>query len=381
MATSTERANGDSGIRHRAMAFWTAFWQAASTPSLAVLAAIVALAGAQFGAILLWLTPERIVAAGHGLWMNDPWDHSAYVTVEALSMQRADPRTPAIAVVGSSSMRHVFEDHDAFRERLSNELAQPVRMHFLAAGGQSLWESELLLDHLPDGFRGTVVIGVHPGRAIYDGAALTAWMEQPRLGLDSSSTRKLRDRLGLPQKDPSGFYFLDHMPFIAARRGAIARNLLTGPQPYARHGRQIEAPLSVETAAIRDAGAPSVMQHWERDGTRGAEALQRLSERLTAAGVDVVVAFSPLHPNVEARHPESLARFRRLMRKSALAAGASVLDLNAEAALRETDFRDAFHLNTSGGRARCENALASELTERLRRLRPPDQRHKETTAS
>ena len=376
---SKERTSGDGGAKQqRAMAFWRAFWQGASTPSLGVLAAIVTLAGAQFVAILLWLTPQRIADEGPGLWMNDPWDHSAYVTAEALRMERSDPETLGIAVLGSSSMRHVFEDHEAFRVRLAERFESPVQMHFLAAGGQSLWESELLLDHLPDGFRGAVVIGVHPGRAIYDPGALGEWLEQPRLGLEAESTRRLRDRFGLPQPEQTGFYFLDHMPFLAARRVAIARNLLTGPQAYAKHGRRIDAPLSAEAVAMRDAGAPSLMKHWEEDGAAGARALQRLVERLSAAGIEVIVAFSPLHPNVEAHHPEAVARFRALMRESAVRAGASVLDFNTEAALAEDDFRDVFHLDTSGARARCEDALALELTDRLR---PPDRDHKEMPTS
>jgi hypothetical protein len=213
------------------------------------------------------------------------------------------------------------------------------------------------------------VIGMHPGRAIYDETSLADWIEHPRLGLASASTRALRQQLSLPQPEPSGFYFLDHMGFLAARRTAIARNLLVGPRRYERHGRHIAAPLSANAQQSLDSGGANVMQHWEHDGARGAQALQQVIEKLTTSGIQVLVAFAPLHPNVKALHPEALARFRKMIRESALNGGASVVDLNARAALGEPHFRDIFHLNAAGGRARCEEVLASELSASLRTAR------------
>jgi len=348
--------------------FWRAFRDATAKPSLTVVCGSLLLAALQFGAVVLWLTPDRIAASPHGAWMNDPWDYYAYVTTEALRMQRADPSELAVVVVGSSSTRHVFEDHEAFRARVEEQVGEPVRLHFLASGGQTLWESALLLDHLPEGFRGVVVIGLHPGRAIWDEADLRGWLDNPRLGLRSETTASLRDRLGMEPRETTGSYFLDNIAFWSARRTAIVLNWIRGPHRYERHGREISEPPSAYAIQLRDTGAAERMLHWREGGEEGARTLAELTSRLSARGIEVLVLFSPLHPNVPRLHPAEFRRFRDLVEGSARQGGAHVVDLNARAHLEEPDFRDAFHLDARDPRERSEAVLAQDTVEALRRI-------------
>jgi hypothetical protein len=366
-ASATERSDARNANRWRE--FWPAFREGATKASLPGVIGVVLLAGLHFATILLVVTEDRVAAWPHETWMDNPQDHHAYVTVEALRMQRAEVAELGVAVVGSSSIRHAFEDHFAFRDRLTEAMDEPVRLHFLPTGAQSLWESALLLDYLPEGFRGAVVIGVHPGRTVFDEAALSEWLANPRIGLQSETRVALRERLGLPRRDSTGSYWVDNIGFFSARQAVVLRNLWWGAPRYEQHSVRVGRPASPEARAVLASGMAETMESWERGGSEGSRALEQLVSGLVARGIEVVVTFEPLHPNVRTLHPAVFARFREMTVESAQAGGASVLDLGESARLLDREFRDVFHLFSSGPRERCEDVLAVEIARALQRVR------------
>lgn len=349
--------------------FVGALWEGATRPSLTAAIGIPMFAFAQLAVLVLFLTPALVARVDAGYLMGSPWDQYGYATAHTIQLEQANSAAPSVVVLGASATRHLFEDHREYAKRLAREVGRPVELHFLVTADQTVWESAAILDHVPERFRGVVLIGVQPSRLVSEYDQLAELMRWPRLGLRSPSMEEVARARGLEVRPLRGIYFLDNLDFLLARRYAILRNVLTGPQAYALHGRRIDTRISPEEKAGQLERIGKRMAIWEAGHDENLELLARTIERLAERpDLEVVVFEAPLHPLVKRTYPDGYARYRRMLEERVARLGVVYVDLGASAALRAEDFHDMWHLSRGGGRERSEDVLAELLVPRLRRL-------------
>jgi hypothetical protein len=219
-----------------------------------------------------------------------------------------------------------------------------------------------VLENLPAGFRGAVVINVTPIGLAPDANYLRRITTNPRLGFSSPYIRRAAAEAGIEMRPLTGVYLLDNAPFFAARVACV-RNILTGPRAVGR--------LYDDRPQLPDPGRWRRMNDFFAEYARGIEtqgeaAFGTLADIVALCrergATTIALLESVLNTRATDEWPaESLALYDAMMREFVEAHAVERWDLSAETGATPDDYVDWVHLKPGGARDRYTRALAQRL--------------------
>jgi len=340
-----------------------AFLEGLLRPSLPACVGMMLLVGAQIVVLCFVVTEEFVSRVGSLVLITDETDYDADVTVNVLRLKHGHCQNPTVVCTGDSLIGECLDDPDRMTSELSR-LVCPVDFRFLATDSQTLWETVILLDQLPQNFRGVVVIPLSPSRMSHGKARLEQILASPRMPMYSPAFDAEVKRAGLSLPSRSGVYFVDHSRFFVARMSLMRKRLL-GPVKMNRHAVTERTPKWTDgkwkekEARIRDLVVSENMPPM-------FALLERLVERLKPRdGVQVVVLDMPLHPQTAAILGKAEMDYQSRLSAFAARTNIACWRLTEEAQLRTEDFCDFGHLGRADARKRFQAAFCRRLANLL----------------
>lgn len=317
---------------------------------------------AQFALLACWITPDFVARVDEGYLVYSPIDDFAMVTKVALKIERSDPETLQLVFAGPSTTRESVLDDRRMEADLERLVGEPVRFWLAASSWQSFWETAAVVDHLPEGYRGAVLIGITPGRLSRSVDFLARLLDKPQMALDSPSFDREVELAGLPVPEKTGIYLWDHARFFAARRAALWR-LLRGPMPYHRN-RYADRPRW--TDAHWQQWESEVASRWGANMQKCKDAnlavLDRILNRLDAQGIPSALVHTPMdEARLMAVGPDWYPVYINAVQRYAAQRGVPFWDLNEQVGVTTDDFFDWGHFRRRKTQLRYQAALAQKV--------------------
>lgn len=321
------------------------------------------LGGLGLGAALLaWLctaiTPASVGASDPNYLLRWAYDHDSWVTVDAMRVRYHDTEGPGVVYLGASGKRAAIHSAETAQEALRESLRTEVDFLYWCTAGQTLWESGLLIDQLPETYRGVVVIGVGPMRLSRDQDTLQSRLGENRLALPPSEFIRREaelDDLTLP--DTTGIYLLDNAGFFVRRYQSPLRGWLRGDwyQPHSIKGRAKEERWVRYEEQIAETRADL-----QSNRRRGYELLGRVVELVRQhPGLQPVLLESPLPQRaIDLLGPPYEAYLEEIQ---SLAERLDLPYLVLDAEVEDSHFKDWTHISDARARMRFEQALIDAL--------------------
>jgi hypothetical protein len=353
-------------LTERRRGFWSGLLEGASRPSWTALVGSLAVGALWILLALVLVTPETL--ADHGGGFLAVGDGRTRLTGEVLRLRREADDRPLVLLVGVSSLEEALTHPDDLEARIVAELGSPVRVVPLMVGELLPAEVVAILDAVPAGRRGALVLTAGPRMLSHPRWHLEARLGLIRFGFDSEAFREEVARTGLEPLAHRGIYALDHLDFLLTQRPTLERRLLGRPtRPF--HPFDGQPPPTDEEIRTRVGWNAGRKSDYEENREAGLETLGRAVELLRAKGdYEVIVLRPPRNPRLApVTHPPELAASHEArLRRFAAEIGASLLDTRAGVELTEADFHDHVHLSSRAARERFTAWLAESLAEALR---------------
>jgi hypothetical protein len=315
------------------------------------------------------ITPRTLARIPAGYMVDNQYDVFTHATFLTHQMHYSPAKELGVLLVGSSTLREAIVDDESMAQALTESMGVPVDFFRVPSGWQSLWETVAVVDHLPAGFRGVIVVGIDPGRMGRPRELLQWWLETPLLAIDSPHFREEIRLAGLEPPRRTGIFLLDHARFFSARKN-IPLRLVGGPIEPVTHFTHLLDPWSEERWQQVEAGE---LDEWMAGFTSNGQAnmaiVQRLIEREHRRGNQVVLLETPLHPRARRACGQAYDDYLLEMQQFAQQQAVPFWRLDDEAQITEEDFMDFVHLSTHTSQLRFQTVLMNKLEPVLREIR------------
>ena len=355
--------------------FWKVFGRALVTPSMLSLAVAGATILILFSIYLAvfgqWFTASPL----YKLQMTEPLDTYTNVTHKVLSRQ-GSPR-PAVVLLGTSVAVRCFESESYLAQQIGDLTGKVLPVHDLTTDQQAVWEMISLLEHLPPGQDGVVVIGITSGVLQLpvhgeSSASLNSLIRNPRLGLTSTQLDEKAREAGIDVPVRTGIFAIDNAEFVLSRRTALVKNLIDGGTEY---GEPLDAWWYSEVdkpefwdEEILDATSAEVSYH--ANSQAHFATLAWLFDWLRDSGdVKIILAEMPINPRWWSTEEGSrfFNGYRRDLETFARKAEVDLVKLTDVLPLKPEDFVDMEgHIRTAETRRACSDAIAGAVANALR---------------
>lgn len=347
--------------------FVNELWRGLTEPSLAAVSAAIALALTLFGVCALTITPEMIA---DGTFVTFAGDDEAAITAAALSQAKTPLNRVNVVLIGSSASREALENVHGVELRVGPLLGidgRDVTFRALTAGALTHVNAAALIDTLPPGFHGLVVLEISERNLALDQQESVWPRVGPRLPLDSPLHDQLLGRLGVPAPRRTGNLFIDHHDFFLARPAVLG---LLWREPIVPAFHQIDG-FPEPTAAQWDhivAQAGEWMGDYDERSPINLDLYAWLIGHLQAhPKVGVALLQAMRNPNVTARayaEPAAAAMWARYHADvDALAArtGVPIWRIAEDAMIDGSMYRDGAHVVVPEGRRRFTEDFARRI--------------------
>lgn len=367
MTTQTLSPKTESQVRAPARApsantNFRAFVEGATRPSLAACAGTLVLVLVQLVLFCTVFSESFVAGLRPSALMLHEHDWRALVTVKSLALKHRDSTQSVVVCTGDSTIMAALEDPDRIGVDLASE-AGPVPFEFLATGAQSLWETVIVLDQLPNDFHGVVVISVNPLRLTDSMAMLERSLDVPRLALSSDAFDREVKLAGLTPLPRYGVYLLDQSHWFALRASLVIKSLVVAVEPNV-HSFMNELPVWDEDTWNDNILAVQQLQQLDRMPKR-FELLERTVRRMQLRDkVRVALLNVPLNPRIVAKVAKSIDQYDLRMAELVKRTGVTYWQLADEVSLSADDYFDPGHLSNVEARRQCQHIL----TRRIKRL-------------
>ena len=316
---------------------------------------------------VVFVTPRRVAALDPLLLMRHARDDYARITLLALKLKQR-PGALSVVYLGSSiAQRALYDSLDPapIERRLTALVGEPITFYSLYASAETVRESELLVEQIPEGFRGLVTMVVYDEKD--DDLNDASVLEQSpklveRLALDPADPEEERVAFDGRAVRTTGNYFLDHIQFFSARRENLIHPWLRLPAfPRGGYHRLTPPYPGAEQVALeRSRASPHALLAKYR------ELLETMIDNAQDAGASVVLVEGPANPKYHAMKGKGQALYAKRMEAFARRHGAQYWDLNPDLDLRRADFEDGFHLGDAGARLRFQRLYCQRVAAVLR---------------
>ncbi|MCB9685947.1 MAG: hypothetical protein H6738_03045 [Alphaproteobacteria bacterium] len=317
-------------------------------------------------ALLLGLVRPDVLARVDERWLlAGPDDDYGHLTHLVLQLQRVTWGSDTLLVLGPSSTREGITSAEALGAEVTRRVGRPVATYLLAADAETPFEYAAILDAMPDGFRGVVVLGVSPSlvaRSHVERVQRATDRRDLALGWRSADRDAALARVGVATPRPTGMYVLDVQDFLLPR-ALVPIRVLAGRQPaYAPH--RSPPPRTTLDASIRNLGGK--ISHYAEGKEIAFPLLWQVMERFAARSTDVrfVLCEQPEWRELYAHTvgPERMESYRNHLERLAERRPDTVV-LDPGVGLSTDDFADLIHLATDRGRERYTDGLARGVAE------------------
>jgi hypothetical protein len=320
-----------------------------------VLAALAIVPFGSLGSLQDAIVSGRAVdRVSQGRFICWPRDDAGVVSYRVAGLRRRPPARPAVYLLGGSSMRECFVSPASLRRQVKARSGVDMRVVPLASSEQHLAGSLAIVDALPAGQGGIIVVGLHHTPFAYGVRGATRQLHGDQLMVRSPVLRDfLEDRLGTELSADLRPGLRRHVDDYERRRGATA---FTGAAIEHDAHRY---PMSMATS---DAFKRSRVTEWLagrgrpggpffRNFALNAAILEELIETARAKGFQVLIMESPQNAAFigDAFDPYK-EKYRALALEMRDTNGAHYVNLNRVVGLLRTDFRDLLHLLPTGYR-------------------------------
>ena len=302
---------------------------------------------------------------------QDGTDGYAHLTSRALSQSQPKPGTVTIGVISASAMREAISDSDILTKVASSSWQTEVDFANLTAPNMTLWEAVIVADCIADGYHGIVLIAVAPNKLARRDQRLDNLLEEPRMGICSTTLDAELSRSGVQVPRRTGVLLFDNIEFYAARRYALLHNAFAERDfaPQMQLVRTKSVTLDAPAMHRRINGWKNQLAQGYYESAEANLDLIRLAiQRLKQSGqIQVVLVEEPFNPlGAEMLFESDFHKSLRADYESSILALAQELeveywDVAGAAKLTATDFIDEFHMGNPAARQRFTEELARRL--------------------
>ncbi len=346
-----------------------AFMDGLKRPSITGTLGAFIVAACQLLVACVVVTPLNLARIPSGYALDNELDVFTQATFDIHKMRASDPRDTGVLLVGSSTLREAVFDDNAIQDALSNSMNADVSFYRITSGWQSLWETVAIVDYLPNGFRGVIIVGVDPGRMGLARDALARRIKTPLLAIDSPNYRDEIHTAGLKPPRRTGIFLLDHARFISARK-TIPLRLIGGPiEPEMHFSHLSESWSDDKWEQVERVDLPQWIQEYESHGALNLQLLDRLHKRIRQAGSRLVLLETPLHPRVRRACGAKYQNYCEWVQRFAEQQDVPYWSLDQEAQLEAEDFSDFIHLRTHTSQLRYQTVIMNKIEPVLRHIR------------
>jgi hypothetical protein len=339
---------------------WPSFVDGLVSPSPVAVGIAVLLNALIFSALVLGLTPRFLASKPTGFLAENATDYDAFVTSQILALQAHPIVEPMVIVLGASTTRAALLYKD-LSEGLDSRGFHDVRVVKLCTSRQSLWETLALVENLPAGARGVVVLGVGPSLFSMGSDDLTELAHHPRLGIRSKYLDSEFQAHAIPVRNRSANYFFDNAAFLLARLDVLPRTYLRSKRTAYVDSRYVGKGAATTAAwELKGKRVDSRLAHLRENWLQNLGVLERIINLVRSrTNLKVVLVESPLNPRFVAQfdrealvawHRQGLARFARTQ-------GIPYVVLDQAAGLSADDFFDWAHLSDPAAIKRSADAV------------------------
>lgn len=308
---------------------------------------------------LFVINEDFFISERHRYFLSDASDDSLLVTSEALQMFRLGGKK-MLVVSGASSTRV-----SVIKNKLA-EVAGPSFLVFkLCMGRESLWETAKLLDMIPEGTEGVVVIGLGPSRFTRAPEDLIEIANNTRIGFNTEAFDEELELNGIQPERQFGNYVLDNQTFLIVRLKYLIKNLLSGPPAFVSRyfGRERASEEELERISNR---VFERFEFYEKNYEFNQSILERIILRLKdKTGMRIVLLEHPVDPGFIQDYlgKEFYWEHKDRVGKFALKHGISYWNAADVIGFEEDDFYDWTHLRKFDLAEQYTGVLAELLIE------------------
>ncbi len=333
----------------------------------------------EFVAAAVVFQPRRLVKFNPHYLMQDRGDEYCLLSWRLMKMRYSTLERLQVVYMGASQATRSLHTIDPaiLSAEVSEAAGMDIDFNVFSSNNQRFEEALEITDQFPASYRGVVVMIVNDYKDDYKGKG----------GRDPVAQKRLRRRIatvGVPSLQgiwaasgykplKTGNFFLDHLDFFAARRGAAMR--LTPPKGLPGQG-------SFNHEKLEEALDRLGKQHEEIDNgddqlwkkldarapllTKSRRVTTRLLSNMNRRGVTVVFVANPELPSRDRVYAERVERFHAQIDELAASYGGVYWDFNPDLGLEDSDFQDMIHLGNDEARRRFQTLLMDHLGELFR---------------
>lgn len=339
----------------------------ATKPSASALAGTLGVAIGLLLLCVLCITPELLANAGNGYFTRNADDEWGRLTSHVLHTGLSPSPPYGVLVVAASTIQEAISSGPHLEELIHEMTGKKVAVNLTTAGDLTHWDAVTVLDHVPEGFRGIIVLQVSGELLSLTPERFARFATSSRFAVYSPSADEMVREAGLETPRKGDNYFLDFYKFFLARPSA-AINLVRGPLHPDLHRAEnwrIVSQAEFENTALKG------KKRWDGYVEHHEENL-RVFERLIEMArkrPDVRIALLNNIRNPKAvplifDTPEMLAlrgQYTADITKFCLENDVPYWNLGEASHLEADDFVDTSHMHDKEGRARFSRALAEKL--------------------
>lgn len=291
----------------------------------------------------------------HRYFAHSSYDFSTFVSSRALGLTE-DQSPSKVVVVGASSLRVAIKE-----KTLSSILGPSLPVFELCTGAQTFSDTATLLDIIPDGSYGIVVIGVGPGRFAQSTELLASRAITPALAIRTSFLDNELIRIDETPPSRSTNYFLDNRHYFLTRYRFVYRNLLVGP-PTEKFKQLGSTPLKEKENQERSLKVSQRYKESDLYHDFNSSMLKRVIDKLkNRTKMEVALLETLMKESFVADYlgEDFLHEHKKRNRQFANDLGISYWDIGDAIEFSEDDFYDYTHLRSHDAANKFTSELAS----------------------
>ena len=205
---------------------WQSFLRGTTRPSVSALLIVAFVFFIILSSYLFLLTADVMGGPVHRYFMDGEFDSQTIVTYRALSMK--DASSPLVVILGTSVIIRCVLDEQTLASSIALHTSNKPVVYNLSADGQNTWEMAALVDCIPQGLSGVLVVGMTPSLLTFDSERLGLSITKPKLGFVSPSLDQEARRAGITPPIRTGIYSYDNAHYFLAHRRNLVFNLVSG---------------------------------------------------------------------------------------------------------------------------------------------------------
>lgn len=309
-----------------------------------LLALFIAITPFLFGVI--WVDEDFMASDSHRLFSNGTREDYPITTSIALQLSNSPKNIKKVVYLGASASRAAFNP-ESVSSFLSKNLTDNVDVFNLSSSRQTLWESRLLVDKIPKGSEGIVVIGLGPNRLAQTSQELQFLQRGIRLALTADVFDKELSLVGITPTQKTGNYFIDNRHFFVPRYADLVNNIVNGAPIYQNrwYGKP---PVDLKYwEKISTEVSSSILKNFDHQVDNNLEVAQRIINDIRQhTTMKIVLTIPPKNPKFIENYltKDFTLKFQEKVNHFAQSNQLEVLDIaNNELTFVEDDFLDWAH--------------------------------------